>query len=342
MKVQPLVSIVTPVYNGAEDLAECVESVLRQTYSNWDYTIVNNCSTDETLAIAQKYAAKDPRIRVISTDHLLPIIENHNYTIRQISPESKYCKFVFGDDWLHPTCVEEMVRVAEENPTVGLVGAFTMDGEAVIWPGPSYPCHRAPGREVCRSKLLGGPYVFGTMTCLLVRSDLIRKRALFFNERNLHADQEACFDILRESDFSFVHQVLSFTRPPREQSNTSFAKDFGSIMLGEFVILLKYGPVFLNQDEYRERYKTVRRQYYGVLAHNALRIRPKQFWKYHKETLGAFDCRLNWWLLAASLVSELARHLSHPIQAVKRGLPWWSRALNKTSDNRSVPLRSST
>ncbi|MFZ1974630.1 MAG: glycosyltransferase family 2 protein, partial [Candidatus Acidiferrales bacterium] len=60
----PLVSIVTPAYNEENYLAECVESVLAQTYTNWDYTIVNNCSTDATLAIAQKYAAGDPRIRV--------------------------------------------------------------------------------------------------------------------------------------------------------------------------------------------------------------------------------------------------------------------------------------
>ncbi len=112
-ELQPLVSMLTPVYNGAEHLAECIESVLRQTHTNWDDTIVNNCSTDESLAIAQKYAAKNPRIRVVSNERFLRIIENHNHTIRQISPESKYCKFVFADDWLFPTCVEEMVRVAE-------------------------------------------------------------------------------------------------------------------------------------------------------------------------------------------------------------------------------------
>ena len=50
----PLVSIVTPAYNEEKYLSTCIESVLAQTYSNWDYMIVNNCSADRTLAIAQE------------------------------------------------------------------------------------------------------------------------------------------------------------------------------------------------------------------------------------------------------------------------------------------------
>ena len=61
---QPLVSVVTPVYNEEKNLAECIESVLAQTYPNWEYVIVNNRSTDRSLEIAQRYAAQDARIRV--------------------------------------------------------------------------------------------------------------------------------------------------------------------------------------------------------------------------------------------------------------------------------------
>ncbi len=332
---QPLVSIVTPAYNGAEYLAECIESVLAQTYANWDYTIVNNCSTDDSLAIARRYAARDPRIRVVNNDRFLPIIENHNHAIRQMSPGSKYCKVIFADDWLYPTCIEEMVRVAEEHPSVGLVGAYTMDGQAVLWHGPLYPAHRVLGSEVCRSKLLGGEYVFGTFTSLLVRSDLVRKRSVFFNEDNLHADQEACFDVLQESDFGFVHQVLSFSRP-REQSNGSFADSFNSIILGDFVIFLRYGRVFLEENEYRQRRKELRREYHRVLAHNVLRIRPKQFWKYHKDTLAAFGGRIDPWLLTMSVIVEITSLLSHPVLAVRRGRGWWSQALSRARRNSAM------
>jgi glycosyltransferase involved in cell wall biosynthesis len=63
---QPLVSILAPVYNGAEYLAKCVGSIFAQTYQNWDYTTINNCSTEEPAEIACRYAAKDrgTRIRV--------------------------------------------------------------------------------------------------------------------------------------------------------------------------------------------------------------------------------------------------------------------------------------
>jgi glycosyltransferase involved in cell wall biosynthesis len=318
----PRVSILTPVYNGAEHLVECIESVLAQTYTNWDYTIVNNGSTDESLTIAQRYAAKDPRIRVVNTDRFLTIVENHNFTARQISPDSKYCKFVFADDWLYPQCVDEMVRLAERNPSVGLVSAYAMDGRSVHRDGPQYPTECLAGREACRNQLRGGPYVFGTMTMLLVRCDLIRKRANLFVARHLQADMEACFDLFQESDFGFIHQVLSFVRE-RDNATDALAVNLNSYYLGEFVIFLKYGRALLNDCEFEEHWERLRQRYYGVLAHNVLRFRSKEFWKYHQDALTAYGGRLDRWLLAKCVIADLANQVAHPWNAFRRSLHWW-------------------
>ena len=147
----PLVTIVTPAYNEEKLLSECIESVLAQSYTNWDYLIVNNCSEDGTLAIAEKYAASDGRIRVVSNSSLLPAVANFNSALRQIRPDSKYAKILFADDWMFPECLERMVSLAEANPSVGIVGAYGHQGQVVLWTGVPFPDKVLRGREICRA-----------------------------------------------------------------------------------------------------------------------------------------------------------------------------------------------
>src|SRR5262245_33242968 len=99
---QPLVSVVTPVFNGALYLRECIESVLAQTYANWEYIIVNNCSTDDTVAIVEEYAKRDNRISVHNNPLFLDVIANYNRALQLISCNSAYCKVLAADDWLFP------------------------------------------------------------------------------------------------------------------------------------------------------------------------------------------------------------------------------------------------
>src|SRR5260370_34848907 len=115
MSCARLVSVVVPVYNGEELLAQCIESVLTQTYRNWDFTIVNNSSNDDTLRVCLKYAAIDSRIRVITNPSFLKIIENHNRTLSFLSAEAKHCKVLFADDCLFPTCIEARFATAERD-----------------------------------------------------------------------------------------------------------------------------------------------------------------------------------------------------------------------------------
>ena len=326
----PLVSVLTPVHNAGQYLTKCIESVLAQTYTHWEYTILDNCSTDDSLTIAQKYAARDPRIRVLSSAPLVSTVASRNRAIRELSPESKYCKFVFAEDWLYPACIDEMVRAAETTPSLGLVGAYTTDGQSVLWSGPPYPSPMVSGREVCRSMLLGGPYLLGSMTSLLVRSDLIRKAPQFFDEKNPYSENAASYDVLRESDYGYIHQVLSF-RNPREHAQESVPEDFNTHNLGRLVIFMKYGPVFLHEAEYRSQMKKLLLEYHRVLANNVLRARPRRYWQYHGDTLAAFGGRINRRLLTSCVIWEIARQLSRPVEGVGKGFRWWLEAMRRTN-----------
>jgi glycosyltransferase involved in cell wall biosynthesis len=269
------------VYNAEPYLAECIESVLAQTYGNWEYVIVNNCSKDRSLEIAQKYAQRDHRIRVHNNTEFLSQFQNWNHAMRQISTESKYCKVVHADDWLFPECIAQMVALAEAYPSVGIVSAYRLDEDRVTLDGLPYPSTAISGHVVCRAVLLGGLYVFGSPTSLLVRSDIIRTRMEFYDASILHADTAVCFDILQDHDFGFVHQVLSFTRRHNE-SVTSLTHKFNTRSLADISFLLKYGPIYLSDQEFEARRHRVLTSYHRYLARCVLERKDKAFWQYHR------------------------------------------------------------
>ncbi len=282
--LQPLVSIVTPVYNEAGYLGECIESILNQTYSNWDYTIIDNCSTDGTLEIAQQYAAKDRRVRVKRNSRLLGAIQNHNVALRQISPSSKYCKVVFGDDWILPECLEKMVELAEAHPSVGIVGAYALEGPRISWAGLPYPSHVVSGREICRRHLLEGLYVFGSANAVLYRADLVRGHDPFYDESNIHADTDVCFELLKSNDFGFVHQVLTFTRV-RPASLSEMTNDLGTSYACILRIHIGHARDYLTPEEYKARLAQQISAYYEYLGKSLMLGRKPEFWDFHKNAL---------------------------------------------------------
>lgn len=291
MKDMPIVSILTPVYNGEAYLSECIESILAQNYANWNYIIVNNCSTDRTLEISERYARKDDRIRVHNNEDFLDIIGNHNKAFRLISEESKYCKVVSADDWLFPECLTRMVELAEANPSVGIVGSYQLSGGGpdwhawrVRWAELPYPSTVIPGREVCRVRMLGGPYVFGTPTSILYRSDLVREQKCFYPNSTPEADTSACYKCLRSTDFGFVHQVLSYERI-HQQTVSAISRSLKAYLPSILSDLIEYGPFYLTTSELEKRLQEVLDDYYRYLAVSFIDFRDKQFWDYHKRRL---------------------------------------------------------
>jgi hypothetical protein len=165
-----------------------------------------------------------------------------------------------------------------------MVGAYRLDEDRVNLDGLPFPSTVVSGREIGRAHLLGQVYLFGSPTSLLIRSDLIRKRPDFYNEMNIHADKEACFDLLQESDFGFVHQVLTYTRRHNE-TTTTFIRKFETNRLGHLKILIKYGPIFLTADEVEQDFKQRLDAYHEFLARKVFELKDKEFWDYHKSEL---------------------------------------------------------
>jgi glycosyltransferase involved in cell wall biosynthesis len=288
--------------------------VRAQSYAHWDYVIVNNCSTDGSVEIARRFAEADSRIRVVDNEALLPAVANHNHALRQISPASKYCKVVFSDDWLFPRCLEEMVALAEAHPSVGIVGAFGIQGleTGVKWAGLPYPSHCADGRDVGRRLLLEDSNGFGTAHAQLYRSDLVRKRDPFFNEANVHCDRETFIDLMRNWDFGFIHQILTFTRE-RPGSRTSFSQKFNTYLGGRLCDMIKFGPTFLTSQDYRRCRAKLFDEYYNFLAVSLLiGRRDKAFWNYHKEKLVEAGVNFSQSRFAVALLARCLKAAARP------------------------------
>jgi glycosyltransferase involved in cell wall biosynthesis len=315
---RPLVSVVTPVYNEECHLVECIESVLAQTYQNWDYTIIDNCSTDGSMEVARRYAANDERIRVHKNPTFLPVISNHNAALRQISPKSKYCKVVLGDDWIFPDCLERMVAVAEEHPSVGLVGAYVLEGHRVILTGLPYSSPVVTGRDICRRHLLESLYVFGSANAVLYRAELVRGRDPFYNEANIHADNEVCFALLRTCDFGFVHQVLTFTRVRPGSLNTA-SEDLQTYFASMLQLLVTYAPAYLTCEERESCLTRHLSEYYRFLGKSLVLGRDNQFWDYHKGELiraGVGFSRVRLAKGALATLNDAALNPKHTVERV--------------------------
>ena len=320
MQNQPLVSVVTPVYNGEKYLSECIESVLSQTYQNWEYVIVNNCSDDRTLAIAEEYQRRDSRIRVYSNETLLPIIASHNRAFSLISPEGKYCKVVSADDWIVSECLDRMVALAEANPSVGIVGAYQLSGGDGIWytrnVGLPYSQTVVSGREICRIHLLGVLAVFGNPTSVLYRSDLMRNTDKFFPNPTQEADTSACYEHLRYADFGFVHQILAYERihGPRATTASLEMNAYVSAAISDCQV---YGEWYLTNQEREARIGELLDQYYTYLAASALKRKDKRFWNYHIGRLQELGFRLDKRKLSMGVASKLLDLLLNPKNTVQ-------------------------
>jgi glycosyltransferase involved in cell wall biosynthesis len=300
--------------------------VLGQSYTQFEYILVDNCSTDASFEIAQTYARRDSRIRLIQRTQLLSQVQNYNRALVEIRGDSKYCKIVQADDYIFPECLTLMVQAFEQSESIGLVSAYDLKADIVRGSGFPYQSSPLAGKETARLYLRNGIFPFGSPTTVMYRSSLVRGQQPFYDESRLHEDTEKCMQILETWDFGFVPQVLSFLRADNE-SVSSAVRDFQPNSLDRYVIVQRYSSVFLEPGEAEALKRDTKRSYYQVLAHAALRFREKAFWRYHEKGLKTLGENIDWLYLVFLAGCELLWRALNPGSTVARVLGYSKREM---------------
>ena len=122
-----MVSIIVPVYNSEKYLRKCVDSILAQTFTDFELFLVNDGSTDDSPGICDDYASRDPRIRVIHQVNQGQSVARNNAIARM---SGEWVLFCDSDDWIHPESLERLYNAAVENDTrISIAGYQETAGE---------------------------------------------------------------------------------------------------------------------------------------------------------------------------------------------------------------------
>ena len=135
----PLISIIMPVYNGERFLSEAIESIIAQTYENWELLTVDDGSIDKSLQIIKAYAEKDGRIKLLKNDsgeHGPGIARN--YGIERIS--GQYTYFLDANDWIEKDLLEWTVSLAEKTGADIIPFGFVIEDNGKQIRKPLKPC----------------------------------------------------------------------------------------------------------------------------------------------------------------------------------------------------------
>lgn len=174
----PRLSLGLPVYNGERFLAQSLDALLVQTFTDFELIISDNASDDATEAIARRYAEADPRVRYVRQARNLGSAENHNVPIRLARGE--LFKWVSDDDLYAPDLIERCVQALDDDPDVVCAHSWTsfIDEAGTVTGDVPYLLRTAdPSAPVRFRSLLyeqGGDDIYG-----VIRMSVLRRMAPF-------------------------------------------------------------------------------------------------------------------------------------------------------------------
>lgn len=215
MSAAPRLSIGLPVYNGEKYVAESIEALLGQTYTDFELVISDNASTDRTGDICRRYEKEDSRVRYFRQPRNIGLAPNHNYVVEQSRGE--LFKWAANDDLYARDLVERCVAALDQYPDVVLAHSWTarIDNSGTITSAYEYPMSTSSSRapERFRSILFdsGGDDDYG-----VIRKEVLLRTAM--KESYHHADHTIIAELSLHGRFYQVPDWLYFRREHPGQS----------------------------------------------------------------------------------------------------------------------------
>lgn len=188
MEKNPLATVLMPVFNAEIYVGEAIESILKQTFKNFEFLIINDGSTDRTLKIIEGY--KDARIRLVSNEVNLKLVKTLNRGIDLA--KGKYIIRMDADDISSPDRIEKQINYMKNNPQVGIAGTWTQNF------GKNRKINKFPSTNVDIKTEMLFKCAFSHPS-VIMRKDLINKYKLRYDPQYLHCEDYALW--LRSMEF---------------------------------------------------------------------------------------------------------------------------------------------
>jgi len=241
-KYEPLISIITATYNHENYIAECIESVLCQTYENWEMIIVDDASTDKTPYIVEQYAKKDDRIKFIRNEkNNGPLFFDVTFNLALKEAKGEWIGWLDGDDVFVQKSLEIRVNALNELPeeerknismVYGRYGRIWMDSKSIDLPIPYYenpkysPIIRNTPAGMALIWLLQGFNFIPSGTVLLNKEKLLKIGGFKQIPREIKAADYCTWTFLAlEGEWLYIPKVLYFWRRHANSITMQYSED---------------------------------------------------------------------------------------------------------------------
>lgn len=231
----PLVTVLMAVYNGENHLAQAIESMLRQTFSFFEFIIVDDASTDNSRQLAESY--QDPRIRVVSNLHNLRLAGSLNRGFGMA--RGKYIVRMDADDISHPDRLQKQVAFMEENRDVGVSGSwlYCFGDKEQLWDYPLSP-------PIIKCSMLFHNQL-GHATVIIRREAMLKNR-LYYNTRFKESEDyelwSRCSDYFTLANLPEVLLLYRWHKSQASQARLAEQRYFHSLVCGRLLKRLGIAP----------------------------------------------------------------------------------------------------